>query len=151
MKKCKQCWIEKTFDEFYSHPKTKDWYLWKCKECVKKYQSSEIWREYWRKNDKKREQTEKRKLWKKDYIKKFYEENPEKRKAQHKVSNFLRFNKDFKREKCIICNNQSKIHYHHFDYTKPMEIIPCCASCHYKLHKNEIQIQKGWILELKRL
>jgi hypothetical protein len=150
MKICKKCLIEKPLNEFYNHPKTKDKKQQICKSCIKAESQTEDAKKRAKQADKKREQTEKRKLWKKDYIKSFYEENPEKRKAQHKVSNFLRFNKDFKREKCIICNNQSKIHYHHFDYKKPLEIIPCCVNCHYKLHKNEIQIQEGWILKLTK-
>jgi len=35
MKKCKLCGIEKEFNEFYTHPKTKDGYLQKCKACAK--------------------------------------------------------------------------------------------------------------------
>lgn len=143
---CIKCGLDKEKIEFYTHKKTKDGIIHKCKECTKEYIKN-LWTR--KENDKKREQTEKRRLWKKQYIKKFYEENPEKRKAQLKVSNFLRFNKDFKRNKCIVCEKESLIHYHHFDYTKPMEIIPCCPSCHYKFHHEKIEIKQDWILKLK--
>jgi hypothetical protein len=35
MKKCKICNLEKDYDEFYNHPKTKDGYSQKCKVCTK--------------------------------------------------------------------------------------------------------------------
>jgi len=35
MKKCKICNLEKDYNEFYSHPKTKDGYSQKCKSCTK--------------------------------------------------------------------------------------------------------------------
>jgi hypothetical protein len=29
------------------------------------------------------------------------------------------------------------MHYHHEDYTKPLEVIPLCVSCHAKVHAKE--------------
>lgn len=144
---CIKCGLDKEKKEFYTHKKTKDGIMHKCKECTKKYIKN-LWTR--KQNDKNREQTEKRKIWKKQYIKDFYNKFPEKKKAQNKVNNFLRYNKDLKRNKCIICNAEGKIHYHHFDYTKPLEIIPCCPECHNKLHKENLEIKQNRILILKK-
>lgn len=62
MKICNQCWINKSFDEFYKHPLTKLWVMWRCKICVLN----------WRK-------TEHEKMLSKVREKKRYEENPRRR------------------------------------------------------------------------
>lgn len=37
--------------------------------------------------------------------------------------------------KCQQCPGQA-YHYHHEDYTKPLEVIPLCRSCHRRIHGN---------------
>lgn len=90
MKQCKECLQEKELDEFYNHPQTKDKKLPRCKECIKAGRRTEKEREMARIRDKARTKTEKYKVKQKRYFEKFKKENPEKRKAQHKVSNFWR-------------------------------------------------------------
>lgn len=49
-------------------------------------------------------------------------------------------NKD-KPNVCTCCgfktDNKSLIHGHHIDYSKPLDVIWLCRSCHIKLHKNK--------------
>ena len=40
-----------------------------------------------------------------------------------------------KPELCSQCNRRTFIHAHHFDYTKPLEVIWLCVSCHQLLHQ----------------
>jgi len=35
--------------------------------------------------------------------------------------------------RCVDCDEQAQ-HYHHPDYTKPLEVIPLCAKCHKLRH-----------------
>lgn len=35
---------------------------------------------------------------------------------------------------CSICKNIQAIHYHHPDYSKPLEVIPVCMKCHLTIH-----------------
>lgn len=30
------------------------------------------------------------------------------------------------------------IHYHHWDYSKPLDVIPLCRSCHWRVHNGKI-------------
>jgi hypothetical protein len=40
-----------------------------------------------------------------------------------------------KPEKCSVCQKQCKLHGHHHDYTKPLEVIWLCPQCHVNTHK----------------
>ena len=83
-------------------------------------------------------------------MKKFREKNPEKRYAQKKVNNFIRFHKELKPDYCFVSWEKSKIiHLHHFDYTKPNEVIPCTPKIHSDFHRWIIkEIKEEWILKL---
>ena len=35
---------------------------------------------------------------------------------------------------CFLCNKECRVQAHHSDYSKPLEVIWLCASCHKKLH-----------------
>lgn len=35
---------------------------------------------------------------------------------------------------CSACHRIAPIHRHHIDYSKPLEVIEVCASCHKKIH-----------------
>ena len=45
---------------------------------------------------------------------------------------------------CEVCGQGKKLDAHHKDYTKPLEVMWLCRTCHKNLHK----IQKGDILEM---
>lgn len=148
MKVCKKCLQEKSLEEFYSHPWTLDKRLWSCKECVKEERRSEHWRAMARINDKKRFNDPKRKAHQKKHLQEFRKNNPEKWNAQKMVNNFLRNNKEMKKKNCSICWKECRVHYHHFDYTKPNEVIPCCAMDHSKFHHWKLEVQSEWIFVL---
>lgn len=65
--------------------------------------------------------------------KKYHERNPEKRQARIKVSNAIRAGILCKPEKCERCGKYEisrKIHAHHHDYMKPLEVEWICSGCH---------------------
>ena len=140
MKQCKKCLIEKDFSDFYTHPQTSDWYLWSCKECIKSERSSPHWRSMARVQDKKRLSDPKRKEYNNKSCRSFRLNNPEKYKAQSMIWHLKRNkrNKHLLTDTCIVCWKIGMIHYHHFDYTKPNEVIPCCAMCHSKFHHDKL-------------
>jgi hypothetical protein len=65
---------------------------------------------------------------------KYRQKNREKCLAQSAVNNKIISGKFPKAEKCIFCKS-SKALYHHWDYSKPYDVIPVCSVCHGKLHR----------------
>ena len=65
-------------------------------------------------------------------VKEYAKRYPERRRAQWKVREAIKKGKLVK-ESCIICGNE-KVHGHHQDYSKPLEVIWLCAKHHKALH-----------------
>lgn len=58
---------------------------------------------------------------------------PEKWKARNAVNNALRSGK-IERKPCYFCGSDERLQAHHEDYSRPLDVIWLCASCHGKLH-----------------
>lgn len=43
---------------------------------------------------------------------------------------------------CEKCGSEEKLHRHHPDYSKPLEVVILCHKCHFALHKREIDTSK---------
>lgn len=61
--------------------------------------------------------------------------NPEKAKAHDLFKSALHFGKIVRPEICSRCGKSGKIHGHHEDYSKPLEVIWLCSVCHARMHK----------------
>lgn len=132
-KTCFRCREEKSISDFYLHKKMKDGHLNKCKECT----ILDV-RLYRRNNDRVREYDKKR--WKENpdrrkkaslISSKWRKENPDKYKAQTMLNNAIR-DKRVVRMACCMCGK--KAHAHHEDYTKPFSVIWLCPMHHQRLH-----------------
>lgn len=151
-KKCIKCNLEFNIEKFYKHKQMADGHLNKCKECCKNdvQKNYEVKKEYYQEYDKKRAKLSHRVEVRKQYmqteagkkshfkaVKKFRENNKEKRIAHSLINNKLRYNKIEKPAICTICNKKSEIiHGHHNDYTKPLEVVWCCPQCHKDIHNS---------------
>ena len=131
-KKCFKCGVVKPIEEFYAHPAMGDGHLGKCKECTKKDTKertilhSDIVRAY----DCARAKTKERIQYSVQHTKDWRLKNPEKYKAHCILNNALRDKKIIKSESCQICGKQKKLQAHHYDYSKPLDVIWICAECH---------------------
>lgn len=70
-------------------------------------------------------------------VEKWKSSNPEKRAAHVLLGNAVRDGKVIKPQDCQSCNQPTtshKLHAHHDDYTKPLNVTWLCAQCHYDLH-----------------
>jgi hypothetical protein len=155
-KKCFVCNLEKDLSEFYKHPKMGDGYLNKCKDCCKKQaterrnQKLEQVRAYDRNRPNKKERYQKAK----EYKSKMREENPEKfdkifhgtrrryrakfkekMLAESKADYAIKKGKLKRPDRCMICNVFCKPQAHHSDYSKSLDVLWLCATCHASVHK----------------
>ena len=148
LKTCSECRIEKIADDFYWHPQTRDKLLPRCKECIKKWRKTERELSMARVRDKKRLSDPKRKAYARKHLLSFRERNPEKYKAQCLVNHFFSKYPEFKEKKCRVCDKECLLHYHHFNYEIPNNVIPCCPACHSKFHRNLLEVSEELILIL---
>jgi hypothetical protein len=127
-----------------------DGYLGKCKECTKtdvslNYQDN---LQYYQEYDKIRGQLPHRKKAALDYLAtpkgkvnkrigaiKWVTKNPLKRSAQVVYGNWKRYNKDKIPTQCAQCGKcDGRLHAHHDDYSKPLDVRHLCVACHLEWH-----------------
>ncbi len=130
MKICRECKTEKSIGSFYRHPAMRDGHLNKCIDCIKDrvrcYRLKNI--ERIRKYDRGRGNRQSV-----GYLKEYRHKYPLKYKAVLMVNNAIRDNKLFK-EPCEVCGSKKRIHAHHDDYSKPLNVRWLCASHHRQWH-----------------
>lgn len=147
-KQCKVCGVTDNHADFYNGINNK------CKEChksaVRENRLQKV--DYYRKYDAKRYRSDPRvrarieRYLKTDAGKKksaaakkrWQEKEPVKRAAHVILGNAVRDGKIKKPTVCSICGSHGKIHGHHEDYTKPLDVIWCCPKCHVEIHKGDI-------------
>ena len=149
-KPCMKCGEVKPLSAFYNHPMMADGTVNKCKECTKRdvrenriakidyyteYERSRANRPYrvaaraeYQKTARGRERGNARK-------KRWSESNCVKRAAQIMVGNAVRDKKIIKSKSCQGCGKGGRIHGHHDDYARPLDVRWLCAKCHNTWHK----------------
>ena len=147
---CELCKKEKDPSCFYKN------YAHRCKECkrlyAKKYRETHLERikEYDRNRPNAKERNEKYKIYKakmrvenpEKYDRIFHSPNKrfrtkykDKAHAENLLNNAIRDKKIIRPNECSVCHKICIPHGHHFDYTKPLEVIWVCPACHSKIHK----------------
>lgn len=128
-KQCFKCKRVKPKHLFYSHPMMGDGLLGKCKACTKKdvRENRKKRLDYYRKYDRVRA-----KIRGSDQAKKRRIKYPGKYKARTAVSKEIRSGL-IERLPCEVCG-ELKVHAHHEDYRKPLEVRWLCMKHHWKEH-----------------
>ncbi len=123
MKECSQCGECRPLSEYYSRSN-------KCKPCyranVKKNRESN--KEYYRQYDRERGNRQEP-----GYLKDYRDRFPNKYKAHNLVNNSIRDGK-LHAEPCEICGSNERVHAHHDDYLKPLNVRWLCAVHHHQWH-----------------
>lgn len=133
MKVCFKCGIKKEMKEFYKHKAMSDGHLNKCKQCTKRdvrihRANTESVREY----DRTRAKFPHRKEHAKRIQAKWISENRDGARAHVKVRRAVKSGL-IKKMPCEICGAE-RVHAHHKDYSKPLDVIWLCPRHHHKMH-----------------
>lgn len=151
---CKWCETDKAESEFYKSDIRQKGYG-KCKVCVRtsvqKNRKDNI--DYYQEYERGRANLTHRVKARSDYSKteggkeashrsskRYRERNPAIYRAHGIVNNAVRDRLLAKPDNCSKCGASGKIHGHHSDYNKPLEVIWFCESCHAEWHRNNIPI-----------
>jgi hypothetical protein len=62
---------------------------------------------------------------------------PHKQAARQAVSNAIRDGKIFRPASCQQCSSGARLHAHHDDYSKPLDVRWLCVPCHEAAHHGE--------------
>lgn len=132
MKKCFKCEEVKPLDEFYRHKMMSDGRLGKCKECTKKdvrtNRSSKL--EHYRSYDRERGCRHS-----KGYGKSYYRASPIKGQAHNRASRAAQKGIIHRPQACEQCgSSRFKLHAHHDDYLKQLNVRWLCPGCHHQWH-----------------
>lgn len=125
-KRCMKCRQVKPLADFYRHPETADGHLGKCKECAKidatlnRLRRLEKCREYDR--GRSRRHTGRKKLSSLHMA------------AHNAAMRAVRRGILVRPAACSKCGDETKLHAHHEDYNKPLEVLWLCYYCHMVLH-----------------
>lgn len=130
MKKCFKCGENKPLTEYYKHAQMLDGHLNKCKECTKKdaRENRESRIDYYRAYDRDRGNRQDY-----QYNAEYRKNNRLKYKAHGTVNNAVRDGR-LEKQPCEICGATERLHGHHDDYAKPMEVRWLCAAHHRQWH-----------------
>lgn len=140
MKSCKFCGIKKDLSEFYTHPETADGHLGVCKACKKRYSKLHAQTKNGKMSERRRNAKPVRKAKVAATSKAWQMRNPEKRRAHIILNNAVRDGLVFRPDRCERCGNAGKVHAHHDDYSKPLEVEWLCVPCHGTEHPNFIPL-----------
>lgn len=127
-KLCKGCDQTKPLDAFYRHAAMHDGYMSKCKDCSKAAvrlhrRLNESVRDYDRRRGSRQDA---------ETIRVYRAAHPDAYRAHNAVNNAVRDGR-LSKEPCLFCS-EVKVHGHHRDYAKPLDVIWLCPRCHHRLH-----------------
>ena len=150
MKMCTKCNEEKPIEDFYRRKDTLDGHRTNCKICQiaasKKWslenpeQNAATYKKWCLEHPEKIAASNKK--WqqanpdkRKAYSVKYKARNPLKINATYTLNNAIQSGKLIKPTKCETCDAEVRIHAHHCDYNKPLEVMWLCQSCHINWHQ----------------
>ena len=162
-KVCFKCNILKPLSDFYKHSKMGDGHLNKCKVCTKKdvHNHREDNLEKVREYDRNRPNREERAQTNKEYAKTPRGREASatgrrnyraKQKLRYKAHNLLSYavlsGNILRPETCSCCGVGCIPHGHHNDYSKPLEVVWVCVTCHTKFHNHVKELEREYEREV---
>ena len=145
-KQCFKCQNVKPLDDFYRHPQMGDGRLNKCKECTKVdvQQNYADKREQYSEYERARCNTPARKATRAQSQRRHRARYPEKTAARRAISYGVRAGKVLKPDHCINCGAIGPVEAHHTDYSRPLDVLWLCFSCHREHGHSQSVTQKTY-------
>ena len=135
-KPCFKCGEVKHLSAFYKHPQMPDGHLNKCKECNKQ----DVRDNYHKRHDQYMAYERKRRPRTKQQVSYLTDKDRIERKlVTTKVGNAIRDGK-LTKGACEVCGSVERVHAHHDDYGKPLEVRWLCPKHHYQVHMHNDNI-----------
>jgi len=127
--KCSKCKEELDVSNFHKHSGSSRGYQYQCKECREPQKDRAAYLRAWRKkNPNRKKGTGNRKANDSRYKTK----NKHKIKAQNALYRAMQKGVVV-REPCMVCG-EDKVHGHHHDYNKPLDVMWLCVEHHKLIH-----------------
>jgi len=137
MKRCGSCGEEKELSDFHDDKKAADGRQFRCKDCKREY-----CKEHYAKHSKRikeqvgmYQQTDAGKASRKRCAETYRRSCPQKAAAQNKLNRAVAGGV-ITRQPCAVCGSADSVQGHHPDYTKPLDVVWLCRSCHFSHHQN---------------
>lgn len=142
MMRCRTCGTTKSLDQFYAHPTYANGLDTRCKSCAKAYQrtrsrTNPAVQEYDRRRAKHPHRIELRQR----VGKKWREQNPDAYRAQTALNNAKRDGR-IEAQPCFFCGASERVHAHHHDYGRPLDVTWLCVQCHQRLHAYQERVSE---------
>lgn len=141
MKTCRKCGATKPLTEFHTHPETLDGYLNHCAACVRARVRE--WRarnaERIRAKDVERAKSPERRAHSRQVTARSRKEHPEKTAAHNAVMRALASGR-LVRQPCEVCDTTARVHAHHDDYSRPLDVAWLCP-LHHKARHAQLEAQ----------
>lgn len=140
MKRCSYCKVEKDESEFYADKKSKDGLRCQCKKChcltSVRTRDNDVHRENNKKWMRQSRYHTRQEVRDRDLLRSRVKNKSVEAKARHLANVAVRLGFLIRPEACPKCNRTDlKIHAHHEDHSKPLEVIWMCSDCHGKVHR----------------
>lgn len=134
-KACIDCGSGKPLDGFYCHPNAKHGRSNVCKDCHKlRMKMRRLTNPRVQDYDRERHKTDPERARKiRENAAKWNAKNPLGYRAHYLVTNAVRDGR-LKKTPCVICGTDKRVHGHHKDYSKPLDVTWLCTQCHQRVH-----------------
>lgn len=127
-KTCKTCGEEKPLSAFYKHPQMADGHLNSCKACRRAYALRH-------QRENREAYNARHKAWRDaNPDRKRYSQPAHVRAAHSLLAYALRKGEIERPDTCSECGKACTPDGHHEDYTKPLDVVWLCRTCHRKRH-----------------
>lgn len=135
-KTCTRCQRERVFDAFYRNPLTRDGRASWCKDCERArdrapYRAARP--DVGEKAQKRYRQSERYRELNRERLR----QRGAKILAREAVNAAIRYGRMRRPGACDRCRASVRVHGHHEDYGKPLEVLWLCARCHTDQHRGK--------------